>query len=117
MTSSPSSVDPEILDAGLELAMEWGPNWLAAIQPRLAERYPHLGAAELDAYDAVCRAAMRWGHAQVPEQWQAAKGDQAEASRRFEAAARARYPWISEKTLSHLFSQGCYYAWKNGDIG
>ncbi len=109
--------DPEILNVGVDLAMEWGPNWLADIQPRLVERHPELGAEALDAYDAACRAAMRWGHAQVPVHWQAAGGDQAEASRRFDEAVRARYPWISEKNLSHLFSQGCYYAWKDGDLG
>jgi hypothetical protein len=33
------NTDPEILNAGPDLAMEWGPNWLAVIQPRLAERH------------------------------------------------------------------------------
>jgi hypothetical protein len=112
----PVDADPEILNTGLDLAMEWGPNWLAAIQARLAERHPGLNAAELDAYDAACRTAMRWGHAQVAEHWQAANRDGDEASRRFEAAVREQYPWMSEKNLSHLFSQGCYYAWKDGGL-
>jgi hypothetical protein len=110
------ATDPEILNVGLDLAMEWGPNWLAAIQPRLAERHPALSAEELDAYEAACRTAMNWGHAQVPEHWHAAGGDQDNAFRRFEGAVRERYHWISEKNLAHLFSQGSYYAWKNGDL-
>jgi hypothetical protein len=112
----PVNADPEILNMGLDLAMEWGPNWLAAIQPRLAERHPELTAEELDVYETACRNAMNWGHAQVPEHLQAANRDQDEAFRRFEAAARERYPWISEKNLSHLFCQGCYYAWKDGGL-
>jgi hypothetical protein len=26
----------------------------------------------------------------------------------------ARYPWVDEKNLRHLFSTGMYYAWKDG---
>jgi hypothetical protein len=107
---------PEILNAGLDLSMAWGPDWLQPIQSRLAALYPALGEAELDAYEAACREAMSWGHAQVPDAWHAAGHDQAEANRLFEQAARERYPWISDKNVSHLFSQGTYYAWKNGDI-
>lgn len=97
--------------------MEWGPNWLKPIQERLAVKYPHLNVEELDAYQAVCRSAMNFGHEQVPEHWHAAGGDQAEAERRSQQAVLARYPWVSPANLSHLFSQGCYYAWKDGAIG
>lgn len=96
--------------------MEWGPNWLEPIQSRLANRFPRLTAEELDAYEAACRAAMNWGHAQVPKSWRAANRDQAEAGRLFEQAVCERYPWISEHNISHRFSQGCYYAWKDGDL-
>lgn len=111
-----AELDDEILNEGLEMAMAFGPDWLKPIQSRLAERHPGLSAAELDAYEASCRTAMEFGHAQVPQHWNAAGGDKAAAFRRFEAAVLARHPWIDEKNLSHLFSQGCYYAWKDGGL-
>jgi hypothetical protein len=110
-------LDPAILNLGLGLSMAFGPDWLKPIQSRLAALHPELSPAELDAYESACRAAMDLGHAQVPAHWNAAAGDQAAAFRLFERAVLERHPWISEKNLSHLFSQGCYYAWKDGGMG
>ncbi|HEX6372835.1 MAG TPA: hypothetical protein VF006_28190 [Longimicrobium sp.] len=108
---------PEILNVGLDLAMEFGASWLQPIQPRLAKRHPELTAEELDAYEATCRAAMTWAQLQVPELWHAAGGKEREARRLFETSVGERYPWISAGNLSHLFTQGRYYAWKDGLLG
>jgi hypothetical protein len=110
-------MDADILNAGLDLAMAWGQHWLQPIQGRLAQAFPALDTAQLDAYDRACREAMRFGHGQVPVRWAEAAGDEAAAERAFAAAMRARYPWVSADNLGRLFSQGCYYAWKNGEIG
>lgn len=106
--------DPRILNVGLNLAMEFGASWLQPIQSRLAQRYPRLAAAELDAYDAVCRAATTWAQQLVPEHWERAGGDEREAVRLFGETVRARYPWVSAETMSRLWNQGRYYAWKDG---
>jgi hypothetical protein len=92
------------------MAMAFGPDCLRPIQSRL-------GAAELDAYEAACRKAMDFGHAQVPAHWNAASVDKAAAFRLFEREVLARYSWMSEKNLSYLFSQGCCYACKDGCWG
>jgi hypothetical protein len=108
-------LDPTILNEGLELAMEFGPNWLKPIQSRLAARHPELSTAELDAYEAACRAAMNFGHRQAYDLL--AAGDEATAStvqNRFERVMQQHHPWISPRTLTHLYSQGRYYAWKDG---
>jgi len=28
----------------------------------------------------------------------------------------AKYPWISDDNMKRTFSQGMYYAWKDGDV-
>ena len=117
MTDEQAGLDRAILNVGLDLAMEWGPDWLQPIQPRLAARYPGLGAEQLDAYDAWCRGVMHWAHAQVPEHWRAAAGNEAEARRRFDEAVLSRHSVVSPDNLSRLWSQGCYYAWKDGALG
>ena len=109
-------MDAAILNAGLELAMAWGPEWLQPIPDRLSRSFPDLGRADLDAYDQVCREAMRAGHDAVLAHWNAAKGDQGQAFATFAAALRDRYPWVSDAGLSRLFSQGCYYAWRNAGL-
>jgi hypothetical protein len=107
-------LDDRILDAGLGLAMEWGDEWLRPIHERLARVHPELGPRELDAYDRACRAAMKYGNERAASCWHAANGDQAEAYRLFVEAVAAKYSWISEANLARLFSQGSYYAWKDG---
>jgi hypothetical protein len=109
--------DPEILNVGLDLAMEWGADFMQPIHPRLSRCYPQLAADELDAYDAACRTAMGWGHLHVAPHWHAAGGNEREARRAFEQSARGRYPWISDKNLSRLYAQGRYYAWHDGELG
>jgi hypothetical protein len=107
-------LDSEILNAGVDLAMEFGPSWMQPIQGRLAGLYPHLTPEELDAYEAACRAAMFWAQQQVPEHWNAVGGDEAEAFRRFKPHVLTAHPWISGKNLKRLWTQGRYYAWHDG---
>jgi hypothetical protein len=97
----------EILNVGLDLALEWGKDWLEPIQQRLAKKYPRLTEEELDGYNAVCRQAMDFSHSSV--------GDLADTRgldvpyEEFVKLIRARLPWISDKNLSRAYSQGMYY--------
>lgn len=109
-------MDVTILNAGLALAMEFGENWLQPIQSRLAAKYPDLAAAELEAYNAACQKAMKSGHELVRSCMKKAGGVQQEAQRLFCDAITERYPWMDDANVAHLFSQGCYYAWKDGDF-
>lgn len=110
----PAQLDPAILNVGVDLAMAFGANWMQPVQARLAAKYPHLSAEALDAYDAACREAMFSVQQRVPEHWNAAGADEAEAFRRFKAQVLTSYPWISGMNLEHLWTQGRYYAWKDG---
>jgi hypothetical protein len=102
--------------------MEWGEHWLAPIHDRLASAHPWLSAAEIDAYDEVCRAVMRAGHDAVADALDAAwseRGwttlediDTADVHRAFAARMSELAPWASDETLGRLFSQGMYYALK-----
>ena len=106
---------PEILSEGLGLAMAFGPDWLRPIQARLGASYPELGGSELDEYDRLCREAMEFGHLQVRVWWHRA-GSEPEAFRLWSEEVRARFPWATDRNLKHLFGQGRYYAWQDGDL-
>jgi len=112
-------IDPETrreeqLNAGLALAMEWGENWLKPIQARLRLRYPQLSQAELDEFNRLSQEAMKFGHDTAYELAMAA-AKRVHASD-FAPIFKARYPWASDKNIAHLFSQGMYYAWKDGGL-
>ncbi|MEL0169599.1 MAG: hypothetical protein VW877_15865 [Pseudomonadaceae bacterium] len=101
----------EILNAGLKMALEWGENWLKPIQGRLSKAYPDLKVEELNKYNSSCQAAMKFGCDTVYEM--AERYGKETKQKEFEAIFLQRYPWVNEKNLSHIFSQGMYYAWKD----
>jgi hypothetical protein len=98
----------DILNTSLSLALEWGEDWLKPIQKRLAQIYPELSATELDTYNVTCRKIMDDSFEAV---YELPSLDRI-LYKQWEKKILALYPWISEKNLSHLFSQGCYYAVK-----
>ncbi len=56
---------------------------------------------------------MNYGNARVTDHL-VPRGDKAVAFAAFTKDLRESYPWISDANLSRLFSQSCYYAWKDG---
>jgi hypothetical protein len=105
-------LDSEILNAGLDLGMEWGSKSRQPIEDGLAERYPGLSVQELDGYAATCRAAMTFGYAEVARQWRFSGDWATKGALRSSQAIQERYSWISAENLNRLCSQGCYYYWK-----
>ena len=105
-----------MLNEGLDMAMAFGSDWLRPIQERLSKKYPRLSHAELDEYDRVCREAMNFAHTQLIACWREAGSKQKQAFEFFCRDVQAPYPWASDANLSRLFSQGCYYAYKDGEI-
>jgi tRNA isopentenyl-2-thiomethyl-A-37 hydroxylase MiaE len=63
-----TDLDNKILNQGMELAMEFGKNWLMPIQDRLGKKHKRLNREELDHYEKVCRKALEYGIKQVKVQ-------------------------------------------------
>jgi hypothetical protein len=105
-----------ILNEGLALAMEWGEQWLSPIQERLGAAHPEMSAGELDRYDDACRAAMKRMHALVPECWRTGGEEEKVVYARYREKVMKSWPWVSDDNLGRAWSQGMYYAWRNGDI-
>lgn len=60
-------VDVDVLNSGLDFAMEFGKDWLRPIQERLRAKFSDLTPSELDAYDRACREAMNFDPATCVE--------------------------------------------------
>jgi hypothetical protein len=105
------SIDPiyneEILNAGLNLAMEWGEDWLKPIQQRLARKYPGLTEEELNSYNEICRKAMKLSHSGIEDLSNKYGIDVPYEF--FVKHIQGKLPWITEKNLSRAYSQGMYY--------
>jgi hypothetical protein len=105
----------EILNTGLSLAMEFGENWLKPIQSRLAALEPNLRPAELEEYNSICQAAMKSSNGWIYST--AEKSGQEPDRKVWEAEVLSSHPWINKDNLDRLFSQGVYYAGKDGLFG
>jgi hypothetical protein len=100
------------MNYALDLAQEWGEEWLKPIQGRLQKAYPHMSQAELDRLNSVAQDAMKYGHDLVYSMAEKDGKDINQSAWRETFASR--YSWVDEKNLKHLFSTGKYYAWKDG---
>jgi hypothetical protein len=119
MTKMNTPTENEILNSGLDFAMEFGEHWLQAIQERLAKKYDFLHTEQLNHYDLMCRKAMKDGHKFMHNTLVAlSKEKRTISSKELEAKLtsfmQSNYPWIDHSNLSRLFSQSCYYAYKDG---
>lgn len=104
----------EILNAGLRLAMDWGDQWLRPIQQRLSEIYTHLSDESLNQCNTECQATMKFGNELI---MQIAKLNDGDIDRVvWRERIRTRATWINEDNLSSLYSQGMYYAYKDGGL-
>jgi hypothetical protein len=101
-----------LLNYALDLAQEWGDEWLEPIQERLSMAYPNFTREELDKYNAIAQDAMKYGHDLVYSMAEK-QGKDIEESK-WKETYLSRYPWVDSKNLKHLFSTGRYYAWKDG---
>jgi hypothetical protein len=114
-----NTTDQEILNSALSFALEFGENWLKPIQERLLAKYHFLSAKELNQYDRLCAALMEESNKYVYQQLdKAAKNNHSmlrtELKEELHKFLSKDYSWINEENLSHIFSQGCYYAYKDG---
>ena len=102
----------EILNTGLEMALEWGENFGKPIGPRLAERYPSLSEQQLNDYGEICKKVKSLGFDLIYELYpkSSPKGS---IGGDWRQEVLKQYPWVSEDNLSHIYTQGCYYAWRD----
>jgi len=65
MAEAEGDRDFAIPNTGLNLAMEWGLNWLRPVQERPPSVTPDLTPTQLDCYNETCGAAIEFGHDEV----------------------------------------------------
>jgi hypothetical protein len=111
--------EDEMRNIGLDLSMEFGPNWLKPLQERLSHKIPNLTSAELDSLDRECRSVRDEGiqdlHYMLEEIDPKQPKDKNVVYAEFSTNQMQKHPWINKKNMDHLFSQAMYYAFKDGN--
>lgn len=106
------SDEKKIWNYALELAQEWGKEWLQPVQERLFRVYPSKERRQLDELNALAQQAMKRGHDLAYDLIDKLGIKQSEKAWR--EIYQAEYPWVDERNLRHLISTGSYYARKDG---
>ncbi len=109
----------EILNIGLDFAMEFGKNWFQPINDRLKRSQTYLTESEIAEYNEICRKAMHHGHNFIYETLDKVDAEKLKIKNdelvlQFNLEMTDKFEWISNSNLKHLYSQSCYYAWKEG---
>jgi hypothetical protein len=112
-------LEEDILNQGLIMAMEFGENWLQPISERLKLKFIHLSDNQINTYSLTCRKAMDQGHrfimtslTELTEEGRTIKDSDFKGQ--FNNYVKTNLNWINEANLRQLYSQGLYYAWKEG---
>jgi hypothetical protein len=106
----PANASEDVLrNYSLALAQEWGKEWLSPIQDRLRAACPSMSAEQRDRLNAIAKEAMDVAHDLVRSTRERGVGE-AEWRRIY----AARFPWVDDRNLKHLYASGRYYAWKEG---
>jgi len=114
-----TSDEASILNTGLDMAMEFGEDFRKPIQQRLSKKYSSLSAEQLDHYNLVCTSAMESGFKFVDSILEPLAAlnqtiSEANLKKQLFHHMKSNYPWINKDNLDRLYSQSCYFAFKNG---
>lgn len=95
--------DPIVANRILDLAQDWGKDFLQPTQPRTAALFPHLSEAEIDEYDRLARDVMKIAQDAL---YRNPDAQEAVCSN----AVRRKHSWVNDENLGRLFSQGKWFA-------
>ena len=109
----------DILNIGLDFAMEFGKNWLQPIQSRLHNKINYLSDEDLNKYNTICKNVLDEGVKllyklcdDIDPKFPVKNDD---LFNQWKVIIHEKYPWINLKNLNHLYSQANYYSWKDGN--
>jgi len=108
-----------ILNLSLDLALAWGPNWAQPIQSRLAAKDDTLSFSDLNEYNDLSQEVLNEGFQFITSRLEGVCDARETIKEKdlktvFVENMVGKYPWINEEHLKKIFSQGLYYAWKDG---
>src|SRR5262249_31060971 len=100
------TLPPEALNHALRLSLEWGENFHKPVDERLRKKFPKVSAAQARETDTLCRSIQSFAFRGIEEVY-FGKADEGKVRKEI----LEKWPWIDEENLTHLWSQGMYYAW------
>jgi len=102
-----------LLNYALDLAQEWGDNWMQPIQPRLKAAFPGLNEQKLNRLNYVAQSAVKFGQ-ELTLSMAEKEGVKNLNATNWRATFLKKFQWADEKNLKRLYTTGTYQAMKRG---
>jgi hypothetical protein len=109
-------MDSAISNSALKIHLAWGPERAKPFATRVTAAHPGLSPHDIQALerDFSQIESAAWGS--VVAAMKAHGMNDAAARTSWKKPLLAKWPWLSEANLSSLWTQGCYYAWHDGEL-
>ncbi|WP_435354963.1 hypothetical protein [Emticicia sp. SJ17W-69] len=107
----------DILNDALDIAMEFGKNWLMPIQERLKSKYPFLSENDLNSFNSICKQIMNESNVFVANKiGELVRSNQniefTKLKEELDKFLKVKQDWIDDKNIIRLLNQAMYYAYK-----
>ncbi len=109
-------MDDLVRNEALRISIEWGPRRSIPYETRLANSRPELAQSQIEELRTLCAQVESEAWGTVVQHFKANGMNDAAAIDAWTTALRAKWPWLNQNNLASLWTQGCYYAWKEGDL-
>lgn len=109
-------MDPAISNSALKISLTWGPERSTPVATRIAAAHPHLSPADISALEKQSSQVESAAWGSVVEHMKAHGNNDPAARETWRKPLLAKWPWLNEDNLSSLWTQGCYYAWHDGEL-
>jgi hypothetical protein len=104
------ATDIELYNYALDLAQEWGENWMTPVNKRLKELYPILSDEKVDHISSLVDNAMKESYEICSN---VLDGNSTQDSyQTFLNLVKSKYNWIDDNNASRLYRIGTYYHFK-----
>jgi hypothetical protein len=111
-----ADVDDAVRNEALLISLEWGPRRSIPFEERLAAARPELSGEEVADLRKLTNQVESEAWGTVASFFTAHGMKDRDANAAWTRALLAKWPWLTEKSLAALWTQGCYYAWKDGEL-
>ena len=99
-------IDDKMRNEALAFALEWGPEMGKPLLGKMQTIYPQIEEATVAQLQKLCGEIKSFAWRAFEDAY---SGKISEAAA--ERSVSEKYPFVSGKNLSHLHTQGMYYAW------
>jgi hypothetical protein len=109
-------MDPDICNTALKISLQWGPERSTPFKTRLAEARPGISDRDIEALEKQSHEVESAAWGSVVEHMKAHGMKDAPAREAWARPLLAKWPWLDDDNLAMLWTQGCYYAWHDGEL-